>query len=225
MRGMSSAANMRGNAAPVLRGLAEEVFMPTRRGERNGRCSICSSEQRYKVELAMCAGVGRRAIANRFGVSADAAWRHFRHHVSEERRAQLIAGPVKLAELALKAGEEGLSLLEYLALVRSTLLEQFLTAGEAGDRNGLSAVAGRLLECLRIIAQLTGELAKTTATINNNTLVMASPLMADLQSMLIRTLAPYPEARAAVLCGLEELSARALAQGSAPALLEGAARA
>jgi hypothetical protein len=194
--------------------------MPTRRGERSGKCSICSSEQRYRIELAMAGGVGRRVVAKRFSVSADAAWRHFRHHVPEERRAQLIAGPIKLADLATKAAEEGLSLLEYLALVRSTLLAQFLAASEAADRNGVAAVAGRLLECLRIIAQLTGELQKTSATITNNTLVLSSPLMADLQAMLIRTLQPYPEARLAVLGGLEELSARALAQSSAPALLE-----
>ena len=44
--------------------------------------------------------------------------------------------------------------------------------------------------------------------------------MADLQTMLIRTLQPFPEARAAVLNGLEELSARVLQQTPAPLLIE-----
>lgn len=194
--------------------------MPVRRGQPSGQCSICAHEQRYRIELAMVSGVGRRVIAKRFGVSGDAAWRHLRNHVPGERRAQLVAGPLKLGELAEKAASEGLALLDYLALLRSSLLSQYLAAADVGDRQGSALLAGKLLQCLSLIAQCSGELNRASGPITNNTLIMASPLMADLQSMLIRTLSPFPEARQAVLGGLEELSARAVAQSSTVRMLE-----
>ena len=188
--------------------------MPVRRGQPSGHCSICAHAERYRIELSMCAGVGRRVIAKRFGVSGHAAWRHLRNHVPAERRAQLVAGPLKLGELAQKAADEGLALLDYLGLLRSSLLTQYLAAAEAGDRQGSAIVAGRLLQCLSLIAQCSGELNRASGPVTNNTLIMASPVMADLQGMLIRTLQPYPEARRAVLAGLEELSRRTLPQSS-----------
>jgi hypothetical protein len=193
--------------------------MPVRKGEMSGRCSVCTHAQRYRIELALVGGASRESVAKRFQVSSDAAGRHLRNHVSPERRAQLLAGPLKLADLAEKAAEEGLALIDYLALVRSTLVAQFLTASETGDRNGTALIAGRLLRCLELTAQLTGELSRTGATITNNLAIVNSPYVADLQSMLIRTLQPYPEARQAVLIGLEELSRRS-AEGrtSLPAL-------
>jgi|SRR5579863_7722540 len=193
--------------------------MPARRGEPNGHCSICSHDQRYRIELAMVSGVGRRVIAKRFGVSGDSAWRHLRNHVPAERRAHLVAGPLKLGELAEKAANEGLALLDYLGLLRSSLLTQYLAAAEAGDRQGSALIAGKLLQCLSLIAQCSGELNRAGASITNNIAVMSSPVMADLQGMLIRALQPYPEARRAVLAGLEELSRRTHPQSSSMPVL------
>jgi hypothetical protein len=196
--------------------------MPTPRGRSTGRCSICTHVDRYRIELALISGVSKRAAGKRFNVSPDAAWRHLHNHVPAERRAQLIAGPMKLQELAQKATEEGLTLLDYLGMVRSQLVAQFLAAGESDDRQGAALLSGRLLECLRIMGQFTGELQKAGAQITTNIAILQSPLMADLQGMLLRTLQPYPDARAAVLAGLEELSSRATAQSSTPLLLEAA---
>jgi hypothetical protein len=199
--------------------------MPAIRGQPSGQCSICGHPQRYRIELALVSGVSKRAVGSKFDVGADAAWRHLRNHVSEERRAQLIAGPLKLSELADKAAAEGLALIDYLSMVRSALLQQFLAATEASDRNGAAIVAGRLLEALRMMAQLTGEIGRAGATITNNTLVMSSPLMADLEQMLVTRLRPFPEAARSVLAGLKELSERTLQRVSAtpntrPLLLE-----
>lgn len=103
-----------------------------------------------------------------------------------------------------------MSLLDYVSLLRSTLTHQFLAASEASDRQGTAMLSGRLIECLRMQAQLNGELTRVGATITNNTLVMASPLMADLQAMIASRLRPYPDALRAVLEGLQELDARAV---------------
>ena len=195
----------------------------SRKGEQNGKCTICAHAQRYQIELALVSGVSCRAIGRKYTVSRDAVWRHLHNHVPSERRAELVAGPLKPAELARRAADEGLTLLEYVAMVRNSLMARFLAASEADDRQGTALVAGRLLDCLRLTASLTGELSKAGATITTNIAIMNSPLVADLQAMLIRTLAPFPEARAAVLGGLEELSARALQQ-TAPAIAAPAGR-
>jgi hypothetical protein len=192
-----------------------------KKGESNGKCTVCASPQRYQIELALVSGVSCRAIGKKYRVSRDAAWRHLRNHVPPERRAELVAGPLKPAELAERAADEGLSLLEYTAMVRNSLMARFLAASEADDRQGTALVAGRLLDCLRLTAQLSGELSKAGATITNNIAILQSPLMADLQSMLIRTLAPFPDAREAVLGGLEELSRRAMQEAPLPAIEHG----
>jgi transposase-like protein len=177
----------------------------------NGRrCKICQHPERFRAELMMASDASIRAVAKKFEMSPDALFRHWRNHVSDERKAQLIAGPVKLSELAERAAAEGLSLLDYLSLIRSTLLTQFGAAASAGDRHGTATIAGRLLECLREQGRLTGELraAGGGTNITTNVMVLSSPAFAELQRMLLERLAAYPEARAAVVAGLRDLDAR-----------------
>lgn len=174
--------------------------MPIPAGQRSGRCKICQSPERFRIELLLVSGVGRRAIAKKFAVSADAVWRHGRLHVSEEQRTQLLAGPVKLRELADRAAEEGLSLLEYIAMTRSAVLRQFFAAGEAGDRQGVGLLAGRLAELFRLQGQFTGEL--TSALVSNTTVnnfhFSTDPAFRQLMMDVAEALEPYPEARRAV---------------------------
>lgn len=178
-------------------------------GRPPGHCTICRHQERHRIELAAVSGASRNAIGKKFSVSADAVGRHLNNHVSQERRAQLVAGPLRLHELAAKAAEADLSLVDYLGMLRSSLFEQFLAAGEVGDRQGMQGLAGRLVEVLRLQGSVSGEISKATATITNNTLILTSPLFADLQTMLLRTLSPYPEALDAVVAGLEDLDRKA----------------
>jgi hypothetical protein len=191
---------------------------PGRTTPSNNACQVCVHPERGRVESAIANGAAQKATARKFGLSEFSVHRHWKKHVSPERRAQLtIGGSAKLHEIAERAAAENMSLLDYLSITRSTLMAQFLNASEAGDRHGCALIASRLHESLRMIAQLTGELTKVGAQVTNNTLILSSPLMADLQAMLTKRLAPYPEAARAVLEGLEELSARAL-RGATPAL-------
>lgn len=185
---------------------------PRRRGP-NGKCQVCRHSDRYRIELLRAGGASLYSLATRFDVDKDALQRHWTGHVSVEAKAEYICGPVQLRDLAVRASAEGLSLLDYLSLVRSRLLQQFSAACDAGDRSGTALLAGRLLEALREIGKLTGELMKgaggvSTTITNNNTLVMNSPLFADLQTALIRCLAPFPDARSAVVAALRELEMR-----------------
>lgn len=183
--------------------------MTGRRGNPHVQCSICLHQERPRIDLALVSGAAARAVGRKFNVSPHALGRHLRAHVSPERRAQLVAGPLKLAQLAERAAEEGMSLLDYLGLVRSSLMHQFLACAEAGDRQGAALLSGRLLECLRMVAQISGELTTATATVTNNTVnVFASdPDFRRFQDSLIRALSRFPEAYAAVLAEFERLEA------------------
>lgn len=176
----------------------------------SGQCITCLHVDRQRAELLLAGGAGLRAVGRKFNIPYHSLRRHWMNHVSQDRRAQLITGPLKPMELATRAAEEGLSLLDHVAMVRSALMSRFLTAAESDDRMGTAHVGGRLIDCLRLTAQLTGDLQRATAGTTNNIAIINSPFVADLQSMLLRTLAPFPEARRAVLEGLEELSRRAV---------------
>ena len=89
-------------------------------------------------------------------------------------------------------------------------------ASEIGDGNALALLAGRLHENLRDCARLTGELQQgPLLNVQNNVLV--SPDYARAIAVIVSAVAPYPEAREAVIAALRDLDA---ASTSAPALAD-----
>jgi hypothetical protein len=174
------------------------------------RCSICSHTERARIELARVSGVGLDNIAESFGVTRSSIWRHMASHVSDADRALYLAD-VDLKSLAERANAESLSLLDYLAIVRSTLLQQMQMAAGLNDRSATAALAGRLNETLKLLASLTGELLRLNPhTVNHNvTVFMSSPLYIELEQMLIATLSDHPDALAKVVDGLRQLEDRA----------------
>jgi hypothetical protein len=181
------------------------------RPARPGQCAVCTHPDRTRIEMLRVGGVTLRAIAEQFLVSKDSVHRHFGNHVSQKRRAELVAGPAAVEQLANAAAAESKSLLDYLAIARSVLFNQFLSAAEAGDRAGVVNVAGRLLESLREIGRLTGELRQISGlTINNTVNLIGSPEFAALSEGLLAIARAHPEARAdivALLRGIDEPAA------------------
>jgi hypothetical protein len=167
-----------------------------------GHCGVCEHSQRPRIDLAIVAGVGYSALSRKYGVSRHSVGRHAKKHITEERRAQLVAGPVKWNELAERAAESGLSLLDYLSMLKSSLSNSVLEAGDAKDWTAQGILSGRLTDVVKLEAQFTGELTKHTAPlvqVNNVAMLSGTPDFARFQAKLIRALARYPEARAAIL--------------------------
>src|SRR6266849_5079886 len=109
------------------------------------RCTICRHPERARIELARVSGVSLDSIAESFGVQRNAVWRHMGNHVTDADRAIYLAD-VDLKGLAERANAESLSLLDYLAIVRSTLLQQMQMSAGLNDRSATAALAGRLNE-------------------------------------------------------------------------------
>jgi hypothetical protein len=190
---------------------AEERLMVARAGEPSVLCKACAHPERVRIELLLAGGAGQRPLARKFGLTHHALGRHWRAHVSEERKASMVLGPVQRMNLSAQLSEESASAIDHYRATRAGLYRLFDAALEAGDRTGGAMVAGRLLNCLDSMARLTGELA-SSPLIQNNTQVnnfYLEPAFASFQADLIRALSRFPEARAAVLKEFERLEAAA----------------
>ena len=160
-------------------------------------------------------GASLDSLASKFKVDRDAIWRHWNRHVTAEMKAGYLAGPVQLQDLAAKAADTGGSVLDHLHAVRTVLMGHLASATEAGDGRAAAYIAGRLTATLEVIAKISGELgdlARSVNITNNNIAVLNNPQFATLQATMLRALAPFPDARAAVVAALRGLDA-----GNAPA--------
>ena len=196
----------RRNFAAVRSGLQA---LTSKRPTRPAQCGLCTHPDRARIEALRVGGVSLRVLSNQFGISKDIIHRHFQSHVSDRRRAELTAGPAKVEQLANAAADESRGLLDYLAITRTVLFSQFLNAAEAGDRPGVAHIAGRLLDSLRELARLTGELRDVSGiSITNNTLnVVGSPEFAALSKGLLDIARAHPAAKADIVALLRGLDA------------------
>jgi hypothetical protein len=171
------------------------------------RCVVCAHPERARIEFGKVSGASLDSLALQFNVSRDAIWRHCNKHLTDATRADYLAA-VPMKDLAEKAAAEGVSVLEYFSIIRGVLMAQFQLAHSINDRVAVSTLAGRLNEVLRSIGSISGELGGMAAhsiNITNNVNVLNSPVYASLQANLLTALAPYPEARAAVVMALRQI--------------------
>jgi hypothetical protein len=187
------------------------------------KCQVCRHEQRWQVEILRAAGASFESLAQKFGVDKDAIWRHWTKHVSAEMKAGYLAGPVQLQELAAKAADTGVSVLDHLHAVRCVLMGHMASMTEAGDGRGAAYVAGRLTSTLETIAKISGELGdlarSTTFNIhqNNTVNVAASPEYLGLRTAVLQALRKHPEARADVLAAVHRIEPQAVPAPAAAA--------
>lgn len=180
--------------------------MPTRKITK-ARCTVCAHPERHRIELLRLGGTYVDVIVARYpDLCRDAIYRHMANHVDAETKAAMVAD-VPLSELAERAIKEGGSLLDYFSIVRSTVMSALARANAVNDYTGTAALAKRATEINREIGRLTGELLNSSPIghFTQNTIIMGSPVMAQLEAMLIERLMPFPDAMRAVMEGLQAL--------------------
>jgi hypothetical protein len=126
-----------------------------------------------------------------------------------------------MATIAERAVQEGDSVVDYLKMCRTTLVGQLAAANEAGDARGAAFVVNALVRTLEATAKVTGELGALAGniTINNNTNLAVVNDAQFLQATMLRALAPFPDARSAVVLALRDLITRnAPSAPAAPAI-------
>jgi hypothetical protein len=187
------------------------------KGSRTGRCQGCNHLERVRIERLLAAGASIKAAARKFAIDYHALRRHWKNHVSAEARAEYIAGAgASKDQLEAIVADEALALIDHYRIVRGMLYKGFSAAAELGDGNSLALLAGRLHENFRDCGRLTGELQQgPLLNVQNNVLV--NPDYTRAIARLAAAVAPYPEARDAVIAALRDLDA---ASAALPALID-----
>jgi hypothetical protein len=191
--------------------------MARQKGSRTGRCRGCNHPERVRIERLLAAGASIKGAARKFAIDHHALRRHWINHVSTEARAAYISGAgATKDQLEAMVADESLGLIDHYRIVRGGLYRGFGAASEIGDGNALALLAGRLHENLRDCGRLTGELQHgPLLNVQNNVLV--SPDYSNAIARIVSAVAPYPEAREAVIAALRDLDA---ASASAPTLVD-----
>jgi hypothetical protein len=189
--------------------------MARQRGSRTGRCQGCNHLERVRIERSLSAGASIKGTARKFKINYHALRRHWVNHVSSEARSTYIAGAgVAKDQLEAAVADESLALIDHYHIVRSALYKGINAASEVGDNNALALLAARLHENFRDCGRLTGEL-QHGPLLNVQTNVLVNPDYTQALARIVSAVAPYPEARDAVIEALRDLD---LASTPPPAL-------
>src|SRR5579864_704987 len=185
-------------------------------GRPNGRCQVCRSNDRSQIETLLACGATKISVARRFNLSFDTVDRHWRNHCWPSQRAARAAKALRPGvEIEKLINEESSGLLENLKGIRAKLHYLYDAAVEARDTRNAALIVTRLHENLRLVANLTGELIKhTTPNITN---IMVNGDVVELMNAVRLAVAPYPEARKAIVTAFDRLEARAPKQFTSPA--------
>jgi len=150
------------------------------------KCSICSRDDCQQITEDILSGVTYREISEKYGCSLGAIHRHKQHSVvqpvpvlSEIDVTNQMQVMVRIAELNKRADQI------YKASVKND------------DRLNALRALKELRGILELYSKLTGELS--TQAIHQHLHVTASPEWATLRHKILEALAPFPEARRAVI--------------------------
>src|SRR5215469_12887742 len=191
--------------------------MARRKGSQTGRCQGCNHPERVRIERFLAGGASIKGAARKFDIDYHALRRHWTNHVSAEARASYVAGAgASKDQLEEFVADECLGLIDHYRIVRGALYKRFSAAAELGDGNALSLLAGRLHENFRDCGRLTGELQRGPL-LNIQSNVLVNPDYTRAIARIVSAVAPYPEAREAVIAALRDLDA---ASASPPALVD-----
>jgi hypothetical protein len=186
-------------------------------------CAVCRHPERERIEALRASGASLDSLARKFKVHRDAIWRHHKDHLSADLKTAYLAGPATIAELKERAVAEGGSILDYLGILRSVLMGAITASAEAQSAFTLAALSGRLVEVLKEIGKLTGEIERLNPSVNvtTNIAILASPQFVELQTGLLMIARQHPGARADIIALLRGLDAKAEAPKPAgPVIIE-----
>jgi hypothetical protein len=153
-------------------------------GRRGPLCKVCKHPEVARIELALASGRGAKGIADEFSTSSDSVQRHWQRHVSQARKAELICGPIQMDQLAKRAAEIDMSLLDWLAVLRAEGWSLYKEARERGLLIDASSILRTILGTLTKTGELTGQLRGSGLYVTNiagnvNTIVSEGPSAID----------------------------------------------
>jgi hypothetical protein len=172
-----------------------------------GSCGVCRHPDRQRVEALRASGMSLDALSRKFkGLHRDQIWRHWKEHVSAELKVSYLAGPATIQELKERAAEENGSILDYFKIIRSVLMGALTASAEAQSAFSMATISGRLVEVLREIGRITGEVERMSAGISvTANIMMGDARMTNLQIGLLAIARNHPGARTDIVALLRGL--------------------
>jgi hypothetical protein len=153
-------------------------------------CTICTHPEREAIDARLVEGESFRNIVERYDVSLGAVNRHNASHIPEALARAAEASEVAHAD----------NLLDQVRRLQASTLNILRKAEKAEEyRTALMAIR-EARGNLELLARLMGELNEG-AVVN----VLVNPEWHHVRTVIVESLGPYPEARAAVAVALEEL--------------------
>ena len=162
-------------------------------------CSVCSHDNCEQINNMLIRGKSLRSISEKYGPSIAALHRHKQHMLAQ--RQNLAVDEIEITEPSI--------VMRRLAELdmRADLLYQ--EAVKSKDLLNASRALKELREIVALYAKLTGELNAQAQIVHQH--VHINPEWVALRQAMLTALAPYPEARAALVAALE--GAQALTGG------------
>jgi hypothetical protein len=151
-------------------------------------CTVCLSDERHPINVALVSREPYRNIANRYNVSVSALKRHSQEHIPEL---------LVKARDAVEAHEAG-DLLAELNGVKEDVARLKTRAEDEGDLRTALAGCDKALKALELQAKVS-QIIKDAPVINLN----LSPEWLEIRGLILWALEPHQEARESVLRALE----------------------
>jgi hypothetical protein len=167
------------------------------------RCSICTAGRAGKIDLLrieklLADRAKLKAVAAKFGLKHDALRRHWEGVGTDRRNYLRVGRQLSQDALAAATAEEKVSTIDHLRIVRAGLHKLFQHAVEVNDHGGGASLAAALDRNIMHGAQLAGEW-QPSPSVQNNVAIFNIPGVASTMAGIARALAPFPEARRAVV--------------------------
>jgi len=131
------------------------------------QCTICNHPQRVEIDKALISGATYREIAQRFGVSLDALYRHRKNgHIAEQiakvaRKKEIRQAKQIAAAVEEKERHEVASVDKLLKIIEALLAEclGMIRGAAAGDENTKLRAVREARETAKLLLEVQGELA------------------------------------------------------------------
>ncbi len=157
-------------------------------------CTICTHDLRDEIDAAIVSGAPYRQIAERFGTSESAMYRHKNDHVSKR-----VAARVAKAQDAKDVADAD-DLLAQIKALRNRSISILQKAEHAGDyRTALQGIR-EARGCIELLAEMENQLNRGD-TVN----IIIAPQWIELRTVLLTALQGHPDALQAVAGALASI--------------------
>ena len=152
-------------------------------------CTICSHNDKDKINRALLTGQSNRSIAAQYGLAETSLRRHKDNHLTQA----LIKGK-EVQEVT--QADTLIGDLQFLKGKAMTLLGK---AQEVDDLKAASSLIGQARQVIETLAEVRGELDRTQ-TVN----IFINPQFQQVQNIILHELEAYPEIRSRIVSRLTE---------------------